>query len=90
VLAMTDELALGAIDELRARGIDVPGRVSVTGFDDVPEAAVSGPPLTTVRQPLRRKGEEAGRLLVHPPAGPREVLLPVDLVVRDSTGIALR
>jgi DNA-binding LacI/PurR family transcriptional regulator len=90
VLAMTDELALGAMEELRARGIDVPGRVSVTGFDDVPEAAVSAPSLTTVRQPLRRKGEEAGRLLIHPPAEPREVLLPVDLVVRHSTGIALR
>ena len=83
---MTDELALGALDALRARGLDVPGRISVTGFDDVPGAATADPPLTTVRQPLLRKGEEAGRLLVDPPAEPQEVVLPLELVVRGSTG----
>ena len=88
VLATTDQLALGALDALRARGVDVPGRISVTGFDDIPDAAAADPPLTTVRQPLLRKGEEAGRLLVDPPAEPREALLPPELVVRASTAPA--
>ena len=90
ILAMTDQLALGALDGLRARGVDVPGRISVTGFDDVPGAAAADPPLTTVRQPLMRKGEEAGRLLVDPPAEPQEVVLPLELVVRGSTGRPVR
>ena len=90
VLATTDQLALGALDALRARGLDVPERVSLTGFDDVPEAAAADPPLTTVRQPLLRKGEEAGRLLVDAPAEPRRVLLPLELVVRASTAPRLR
>jgi DNA-binding LacI/PurR family transcriptional regulator len=86
IVAMTDQLAFGALDVLHERGVAVPGAVSVVGFDDVPEAATSDPPLTTVRQPLLRKGEEAGRLLVTPPDEPTEVLLPVELVVRASTG----
>jgi DNA-binding LacI/PurR family transcriptional regulator len=86
IIAMTDQLALGALDLLHERGADVPGAVSLAGFDDIPDAATSIPPLTTVRQPLLRKGEEAGRLLVTPPDEPTEVLLPVELVVRASTG----
>ena len=66
--------------------MDVPGASPSTGFDDVPGAAAADPPLTTVRQPLLRKGEEAGRLLVDPPDEPQEVVLPLELVVRGSTG----
>jgi DNA-binding LacI/PurR family transcriptional regulator len=90
ILAMTDQLALGALDVLHERGAAVPGAMSLAGFDDVPDAATATPPLTTVRQPLLRKGEEAGRLLVAPPERPSEVLLPVELVVRASTGPAPR
>jgi DNA-binding LacI/PurR family transcriptional regulator len=86
LIAMTDQLAFGALDVLRERGVAVPGAISVVGFDDVPDAATSDPPLTTVRQPLLRKGEEAGRLLATPPDEPTEVLLAVELVVRASTG----
>ncbi|MFY1687015.1 LacI family DNA-binding transcriptional regulator [Plantactinospora sp. WMMB782] len=86
VLAVTDLLALGVLDALAARGLR-PGRdVSVTGFDDIPEAAAAG--LTTIRQPAVRKGAIAGRLLLDPPEDPaaRQVLLPTELVVRASTG----
>jgi DNA-binding LacI/PurR family transcriptional regulator len=82
LLCSTDVLALGAIDALRARGLDVPGDISVTGFDDIPAAATAG--LTTVRQPLVDKGREAGRLLIEP-AAEREVILPIELVTRGST-----
>jgi DNA-binding LacI/PurR family transcriptional regulator len=83
ILCSTDVLALGVAEELRAQGLDVPGDVSITGFDDVPAAAQAG--LTTVRQPLVEKGREAGRLLMEP-GTEREVILPTELIVRGSTG----
>ena len=76
-------LAIGALDALRDEGLDAPGDISVVGFDDVPAAARLG--LTTVRQPLVEKGREAGRLLIEP-GTEREVVLPVELVARASTG----
>jgi DNA-binding LacI/PurR family transcriptional regulator len=85
LLCSTDVLALGAINALREHGVDVPGDISVTGFDDVPAAAPAG--LTTIRQPLVEKGREAGRLLLEP-GTEREVILPVELVERGSTGPA--
>ena len=85
ILCSTDVLALGVIDALGRRGLDVPGEMSVTGFDDVPAAGVAG--LTTIRQPLQEKGRQAGRLLMEPDTE-REVILPVELVARGSTGPA--
>ena len=85
VIAATDRLALEAVDTARAAGLRVPEDLSVVGFDDIPGAAWSG--LTTVRQPLLEKGEAAGRLLAEG-AGGREVILPVELVVRGSTAPA--
>jgi DNA-binding LacI/PurR family transcriptional regulator len=83
LLCATDVIALGAIDALRARGLRVPEDVSVTGYDDIPAAA--GADLTTVHQPLVDKGRQAGRLLLEPNTE-REVILPLELVVRGSTG----
>jgi DNA-binding LacI/PurR family transcriptional regulator len=85
ILCSTDVLAFGAMKALRERGLDVPGDISVTGFDDVPAAAPAG--LTTIRQPLQEKGREAGRLLIEH-GTEREVILPIELVARDSTGPA--
>lgn len=86
LLAATDQLALGALRAAAGLGIDVPGELSVTGFDDAPPAGPAD--LTTLRQPLREKGEQAARLLAELAAGgsPRRVMLPVELVVRGSTG----
>ena len=82
VIAATDQLALGVVAAAREAGLRVPEDLSVVGFDDIPGAAWSG--LTTIRQPLIEKGEIAGRLLTEG-AGGREVILPVELVVRGST-----
>ncbi|MEH0844058.1 LacI family DNA-binding transcriptional regulator [Micromonospora sp. CPCC 205711] len=81
VLACSDVLALGVLDALADRAADV----SVTGFDDVPDAAAAG--LTTVRQPAEEKGRIAAALLLDPPAEPAagHVLLRTELVVRTST-----
>ena len=53
VVAATDVLAIGALHEAWRRGLVVPRDLSITGFDDIPVAAVSIPALTTVRMPVR-------------------------------------
>jgi LacI family transcriptional regulator len=87
VVCANDELALGVLGELRASGIDVPGQVAVTGWDDVMAARYAG--LTTVRQPMRELGATAARLLDariagRQPVRARQELLPTRLVVRTS------
>ncbi|MFC9357314.1 substrate-binding domain-containing protein [Rhodococcus sp. NPDC057014] len=64
LVCTTDVLALGALDWARWQGIDVPGQLSVTGFDGVDDALREG--LTTVRQPQEEKGRRAGALLMSP------------------------
>jgi DNA-binding LacI/PurR family transcriptional regulator len=88
ILANTDLLAFGVLGAARELGIDVPGELSVVGFDDVPGAAYSVPPLTTVRQPLEEKGIAAARVVLERPEEPTELLLPTELVVRQSSGPA--
>jgi DNA-binding LacI/PurR family transcriptional regulator len=85
LLCLSDRLAEGAIALLGSRGLDVPGDVSVVGFDDAPGAAALG--LTTVRQPHREKGEEAARMLLALMEGrgvPAVSMLDTELVVRGS------
>jgi DNA-binding LacI/PurR family transcriptional regulator len=64
ILALSDQLALGAIEWMTERRISVPQDVSVIGFDDIPEAANADPPLTTVHQDHAEKGRLAGQMLV--------------------------
>jgi DNA-binding LacI/PurR family transcriptional regulator len=87
ILAETDMLAFGTQRVAAERGLRVPEDLSIVGFDDIPPAARNVPPLTTVRQPLRQKGEVAYQLLGELLAGgpPRTVMLPVELIVREST-----
>lgn len=88
VLALTDQLALGALRAARTRGLSVPGDLTVTGFDDIPGASTASPPLTTVRQPLVDKGTAAGRLLLQlvRGEGTEEEILDLELVPRGSSG----
>jgi DNA-binding LacI/PurR family transcriptional regulator len=88
VVTISDSLAIGVMDAAAERGVDVPGRLSVVGFDDVPAAAHATPPLTTVWQPHAGKGAAAVRLLLEPGDQPESVLLPTKLVVRSSTAPA--
>lgn len=89
LFAASDQMALGAIEALRRRGLRVPEDLSVVGFDDLPEVRWSAPPLTTVRQPLADMGKLATRTVLRlaageEPASPR-VELATELVVRAST-----
>ncbi len=84
LMCTADVLALSAMDYLRARGIYVPGQMTVTGFDGVPEALRRG--LATVIQPSIEKGRRAGRLLHHPPRSGLPVVEVLDTeVVRGRT-----
>ena len=88
LLCMSDQLAFGVLDAARGLGLSVPGDLSVVGFDDVPEAGRTIPPLTTVHQSHAEKGLLAGRILVARLNGdepPGTDLLPTRLVERGST-----
>ena len=88
ICCANDLLALGVLGRLAERGIDVPGEVSVAGFDDISTAALTAPSLSTVRLPLREMGrrgfEHADRLLAG--GEPDRHVLPTEVVLRDSTG----
>ncbi|WP_256750760.1 LacI family DNA-binding transcriptional regulator [Mesorhizobium sp. Mes31] len=86
ILAMSDRIALHALDWLRQHDIAVPGDVSIVGFDGVPEGAISEPPLTTVAQPIAEMGRRAVKAILENDGSLSRQLLPVDLVVRASSG----
>jgi len=89
LLAFSDPLAIGALRAAAELGIPVPRRLSVVGFDDIASAATTEPALTTVAQPLRQRGEMAGelvRLQLDGRRAPEPSRLPVELVIRASTG----
>ena len=92
VFVSSDQMALGVYEALRRRGLRVPEDVSVVGFDDVPEASWSSPPLTTVRQPLADMGRLAvrtvQRLVRNETIESPRVELATELVVRSSTARA--
>ncbi|WP_437970080.1 SpoIIE family protein phosphatase [Sorangium sp. So ce260] len=89
VIAGNDNMALGAMDTLKAHGIDVPGDVLVCGFDDVAVSRVTRPSLTTVRQPIKELGAVAVKTVLRQLGGervPECSLLPVELTRRESCG----
>jgi DNA-binding LacI/PurR family transcriptional regulator len=92
ILAMSDILAIGALEAAAEEGVAVPEELSVVGFDDSPAALHATPPLTTVAQPHEEKGRLAAQWLMEdvergqgPEDGRRRAILPTELVVRDST-----
>jgi LacI family transcriptional regulator len=87
VVAASDTQALGTIEAARSLGIQVPGQLSIVGYDDVEVAGYVG--LTTVRQPLHLSGERGAQLLLEHlagrPSGVIEEQLALELVVRGTT-----
>ncbi|MFJ4685046.1 LacI family DNA-binding transcriptional regulator [Streptomyces sp. NPDC091377] len=92
IICASDPLALGAVRAARRRGLEVPGGVSVVGYDDSALMSCTEPPLTTVRQPIEAMGRAAVELLSTQIQGgdvpPGELLFEPELVVRGSTGQA--
>lgn len=91
VFAANDLMALGAIEVLRSAGVDVPGAVSVIGFDDIAQARYSRPSLTTVRQDVATLGTTAAAALVLALESDTQLdggrhVMPVELIIRNTAG----
>jgi LacI family transcriptional regulator len=88
IFASSDTQAIGALEAARTLGVRVPQELSVVGFDDIEVASYVG--LTTVRQPLAESGRRGAQLLLRAlggrPVDLRTELLPLELVVRGTTG----
>jgi LacI family transcriptional regulator len=89
VFARNDLSAIGTMEAAQEMGLDLPGDVSVIGFDDIPEAARTTPALSTVRQPIQQMGSAAVELLIALMDGripeTTHVPLPTSLVIRGTT-----
>jgi DNA-binding LacI/PurR family transcriptional regulator len=98
VLVMSDALAAGVVRGAVEAGLRIPEDLSVVGFDDVPSAELTNPPLTTVAQPIEHKGELTARAILRaiarengdepsadPGEAPERSVLPTELVIRGTT-----
>lgn len=91
IFSINDTFAVEMLSRVKRRGFKVPDAVSISGFDDVPAAAIVTPPLTTVAQPFSLIGQTAAQVLLDRISGrltgpPRHILLPTQLIVRESIG----
>jgi LacI family transcriptional regulator len=88
IFASNDVMAMGVMDAVRNKGLRVPDDISVIGFDDIPQASLIRPALTTVRQPLEKMGRVATQMLLellsHTQKKLWRIELPTELIVRDS------
>jgi LacI family transcriptional regulator len=93
LFAQNDRMAVGAIKAARDCGRRVPRDLAVVGFDDMPLASYFDPPLTTIRQDIFEHGRQGARMLIekieNPSCPPERVVIPVQLVVRESCGAKL-
>jgi DNA-binding LacI/PurR family transcriptional regulator len=91
IVAFSDTMAIGAMQWLSEQGYDIPGDVSIVGYDDIPDAQRQMPPLTTIRIPSMDEGQRAVEALFYLIEDRKlysnEIILPVHLVSRNSTGI---
>ncbi len=88
IFASNDVMAMGVMDAIRHRGLHIPADVSVIGFDDIPQAALIHPALTTIHQPLEKMGSVAAQMLLdllrYPDKKAERIELPTELVLRES------
>lgn len=90
IFARNDITALGAISAIKSAGLSIPQDIAVVGYDDIPLARHTSPPLTTIRQPTREQGRLAGELILRrvesrDPLMREEKIVDCELVVREST-----
>jgi DNA-binding LacI/PurR family transcriptional regulator len=90
IFARNDFTAVGAMTAVKEAGLSIPKDIAIVGFDDIPLAVHTSPPLTTVRQPMRLQGQLAAELLLQRISGEErstqvERVLGCELVIREST-----
>ncbi len=91
IVASNDEMAFAVLHEAAKYDIAVPGELSVISFDDTPGVRFSVPPLTAIRQPISAMAERASKELIKQddkPLAGAQIVLPFELIVRNSTGPA--
>jgi LacI family transcriptional regulator len=90
IVASNDLMALGAISAAQKRGLEVGKEIAIIGFDDVPQAELNHPTLTTIHQPIYKIGTMACEMLIRTLAGDtleeQNILLKPSLIVRESCG----
>jgi DNA-binding LacI/PurR family transcriptional regulator len=94
LIAGNNFIAIGLLKAVRDADLEVPDDLAVAGFDDLPTAMVVEPFLTVAAQPAYEMGRQAAELLFSRLSGencapPQEILLPLDLILRRSSGSAL-
>lgn len=94
LFAANDEAAIAAIAALQDRGLRVPDDIAIVSIDNTETAAIIRPALTTVNVPLREMVDYAFQFLlsqrVHPVASPASMIVPIELIVRESSGVQRR
>jgi len=94
ILAVSNNMVLGAIEAVRERGLEVAKDIAIVGFGDTPSAVFLQPPLTVVAQPALEIGATGARLLLErlqdPTRSRRSIVLDTQLIVRESCGSKLR
>jgi LacI family transcriptional regulator len=89
IFASNDMMAMGAMDAVRSHGLRIPDDISIIGFDDIPQAELVRPALTTIRQPLEKMGRVATQMLLdmlkYPELKTNRIELPTELIIRSST-----
>ena len=85
IFCANDQMAIGAMREIRRRGLSIPGDVAIVGYDDISFAAELITPLTSVHQPMREMGVAAAELLLAEDGRVRSETFIPTLVVREST-----
>jgi DNA-binding LacI/PurR family transcriptional regulator len=93
IFARNDFTAIGAMHAAHTLGLSIPGDIAIAGFDNIPLAAFTTPPLTTVEQPIAQQGQEAARFLLERIRGRSQdcaATMECRLIVRQSTDLKLR
>ncbi len=91
IVSANDSMAFGALNVLNSHGLSVPEDTALVGFDDTEDSRQSSPPLTTIRQSVYGMGKQAGRILlglILDQAPPQRIVVPSQLVIRQSCGCA--
>lgn len=92
VVCVNDETALGVLVSVLGNGLRVPDDIAITGFDDLSASALTSPPLTTVRQPVRELGirtvQTLRAVIEGLAAPPTDMVLPTEVILRSSCGCA--
>src|SRR5450759_1987945 len=90
VFAASDVMAIGAMAAIEKAGLSVPDDIAIVGYDDSPYALLVSPQLTTIRQDAPAQGIAAAdgllRMIVDSAANPIELVVPVEMIVRESSG----